>query len=292
MRAILILNPKSGDAEHSPDRAAAPLRAAGFTVLPQTGTAEEWIAALRQPADLVVVAGGDGTVAEVALNMPPDAPPLAVLPFGTANNLACAMGGWADAEALAEGWREGSHRSLDLAEATGPWGARPIVEAAGFGAFAHGVRRADRIGLKGVENGRAAFRDSLRSAPVLRLRLRIDGGEAIPVETLLLEACTMPGFGPQLRLAPCIAPGDNRLAVVTLAPACRDAMLDWLEQPDAGPPPCDCRPARDVAFEWPGGAVRLDDEPLAPEPAGPVRIALSGARVRVLSPPHSRRWNA
>ncbi|KAA2213409.1 diacylglycerol/lipid kinase family protein [Teichococcus oryzae] len=291
MRAILILNPKSGDADHTPEHVADALRQGGFIVEPHLTVPENWSDALREPTELVVVAGGDGTVAQVALTLPPDAPPLAVLPFGTANNLAGAVGGWADAAALAEGWREGSHRGLDLADADGPWGKQRIVEAAGFGAFAHGVRRADRIGIKGVDKGRAAFRESLASAPVLRLSLQVDGA-ATEVETLLLEVSTMPGFGPQLRLAPCIAPGDGRLAVVTLAPACRAAMLDWLEQPESGPPPCDCRPAQHVAFNWPGGPIRLDDEPLSPDLGGPVRIGANGARVRVLSPPHSRRWNA
>jgi diacylglycerol kinase (ATP) len=47
---------------------------------------------LDQPADLVVVAGGDGTIKKIADKAKPGGPPLTILPLGTANNIATTLG--------------------------------------------------------------------------------------------------------------------------------------------------------------------------------------------------------
>jgi diacylglycerol kinase family enzyme len=49
---------------------------------------DSYKAALGKPWDLVAVAGGDGTVAKAARHMPDRNVPLALLPIGTANNVA------------------------------------------------------------------------------------------------------------------------------------------------------------------------------------------------------------
>ena len=53
--------------------------------------------ALDDPGDLAVVAGGDGTVAKVAIGVADtDTPTAAVLPLGTANNIGKALGVFGD----------------------------------------------------------------------------------------------------------------------------------------------------------------------------------------------------
>lgn len=291
MRASLVFNPSAGDEAESLAELTRCLGDGGLTVsvhLSKGGGVEE---ALSQPADLIIVAGGDGTVAKVALALAGQDIPMAVLPFGTANNLACALGSWPDATALAEGWRHATRRRLDVAAAEGPWGRRRLVEAAGFGAFARAVERADERGLKGIEAGRAAFRAVLGAAEPLRLSLTVDG-VAMELQTLLLEVMNIGLLGPNLRLAPEVAPGDGRLALVSLPPNRRDALLGWLEAPEAGPPPTDCHMARHIRLDWPGGTFRLDDEALSQEAPGMIELKQQGEALHVLVPPGSREQQA
>jgi YegS/Rv2252/BmrU family lipid kinase len=97
-RLLVILNPAAGQRRARRCQAVlAHLRAAGCKVeVRRTAAAgdAERVAGAARGADweAVVAAGGDGTVLEVVNGLTPAAPPLAVLPLGTANVLAAEIG--------------------------------------------------------------------------------------------------------------------------------------------------------------------------------------------------------
>ncbi|MBO1076975.1 diacylglycerol/lipid kinase family protein [Roseomonas marmotae] len=275
MRTILFHNPSAGDEDHSQEELVALLRASGLQVELHGTKGDTLRQGLDTPAGLILVAGGDGTLGRVATGLERRDLRLAVLPLGTANNLARALGPWPSARHFAEGWAEAAHRHLNLAvvEAAGgpaPFQRRRFVEAMGFGAFAQAVEVADETGTSGVEAGRDAFRRVLLDAEPRQARVTVNGQQEL-VETLLIEVMNIPLFGPNLVLAQDADPGDGLLDVVTLPPARRQAMLDWLEAPASGPPPVDIRRGATAAIDWPGGHLRLDDEPL--DWPGPVSLA-------------------
>src|SRR4051812_31203729 len=98
---------------------------------------DDWVGSLQEPADLIAVAGGDGTVARVAKAMVGRGIPLAPLPAGTANNISRTLGlvgrHW---EELVRGWADARRATLDIGVAKGPWGSRYFVEGIGAGLFA------------------------------------------------------------------------------------------------------------------------------------------------------------
>lgn len=97
-------------------------------------------AALRDPGDLVVAAGGDGTVRGVALTLAKlgSSAPLAPLPLGTANNIARTLGLVGTTEELLRGLARPYCRPFDLGRIRAPWGEAHFLEAFGVGLFAHG----------------------------------------------------------------------------------------------------------------------------------------------------------
>ena len=63
MRVTLIYNPTAGsDEQLSSNELAGLVRAAGHVVVHQLSHNDSWDEALKKPADIVAVAGGDGTV--------------------------------------------------------------------------------------------------------------------------------------------------------------------------------------------------------------------------------------
>lgn len=93
VRALLIVNPKARNgAESDLDAGMQTLRDAGFNVeFLQSESPEqtqEAIAERHQELDLVIIGGGDGTISSAAHTLHKYQLPLAVLPLGTANDLA------------------------------------------------------------------------------------------------------------------------------------------------------------------------------------------------------------
>jgi len=91
--AVCICNPRAGRALTGPEEVASRLSALGYSV--EFKPTEYRLHALElaqkavvDNADLVIAAGGDGTINEVACGLALSRVPLAILPCGTANVLA------------------------------------------------------------------------------------------------------------------------------------------------------------------------------------------------------------
>lgn len=139
--------------------------------------------------DVVIAVGGDGTVNEVInglLGDLPSAPPaLAVIPTGSANVFARALGLPADpaqaAEVLADALHKGSTRRINL----GKWGSQWFAVNAGFGIDADVIASVERVRRRGfaatpLRYAHAAIRSWLklhRHAPRMSVRAINRNGE-------------------------------------------------------------------------------------------------------------------
>jgi Diacylglycerol kinase catalytic domain len=92
----------------------------------------DWKDALSKRWDAVILAGGDGTVGKSVRWLRDRKTPIAILPLGTANNIARSLGIEGDLESLLSKLPTASARSLDVGRATGPWGKRMFLEALGW----------------------------------------------------------------------------------------------------------------------------------------------------------------
>ena len=92
MRVLLIHNPKAGDRKHGKKQLMASLTRCGHQAFYQSIKERGWEKAFKKPVDLVIAAGGDGTVHKTAWQLMDSGIPLAILPLGTANNLARSLG--------------------------------------------------------------------------------------------------------------------------------------------------------------------------------------------------------
>jgi diacylglycerol kinase family enzyme len=306
VRVTLIHNPGAGRQENDAKALMKLLRRAGYKPRYQSSKDKGWDRVLDKRADVVVVAGGDGTVAAVARRMVRRGVPVAVLPSGTANNVARSLGLLKKPfEELVRGWRDARRVPLDVGLASGPWGERYFIEGIGAGLFAGLLVRSEQNkGKKEKENktkGPAKVVDgALRRlkelaevAEPVEIGAQLDGVD-ISGNYLLFEAVNLPYIGPNLYIAPDTRAGDGKLEVVLVPESQRSRLVKYLdhwhenrERPSLLP----SRRGKHLQIEWTGFALHIDDK-LRPkrkadadDVAGLVDVRVDGAAVEFLGTP-------
>jgi diacylglycerol kinase (ATP) len=288
MRAIVLHNPGAGSGDVSAEDLLAALAAGGITPRYCSTKQPDFADALEEPEDLVVAAGGDGTVLKVISHLRNRSMPIAIVPLGGANNIARSLGMATDPLRIARaGWRETRMVRLDVGTAAGPWGKRLFVESVGVGALAQAMAAVDEGHVTGPEKSalaRQALIEALTAARPMELRLTIDGQE-VECRCLLAEIMNIASTGPRLLLAPAADPGDGALDLVSLEPEGRADMLAWLEASSASGPPLTRRRGCAFAFEWRHEPLHVGDAfPEPPERLHTVEVVVEPDPVTVLVP--------
>jgi diacylglycerol kinase (ATP) len=291
VRVILIHNPGAGDQGKGDARKLQKLlESSGHKVRYQSSKEDDWKRALKKPGDLVVVAGGDGTVGRVVRRMVGRGTPVTLLPTGTANNIGRALGLLERPfEELVRGWENARRVKLDMGVAEGPWGERYFIEGLGAGLFASMLARPEKKAKSGkrpesvVEAALRRLKDLAARCEPVEVAARLDGKD-ISGRYLLLEALNLPYVGPNLFLAPDSRPGDGLLDVVMVTEAQRDRLLKYLDQWQDNRERLAILPTvqgRRLKIEWTGFELHIDDKLKPKKNAKPKKIAgLVEARIK------------
>ena len=309
MRVTVIHNPGAGRHDADTVKALTKLvRRAGHKPRLQSAKEKGWADVLDKKADLVVVAGGDGTVASVTRRMVGRGVPVAILPSGTANNVARSLGLLKTPfEDLVAGWRNARRVPLDVGIASGPWGERFFIEGLGAGLFAELLVRSEQNEAKKkkdkktkrpsqvIQDALRRLKETAKTAEPVEISAQLDGVD-ISGSYLLFEAVNLPFVGPSLLIAPENRVGDGQLEVV-LVPESRRAQLvryldQWHENRERGSL-LPSRRGKHLQIEWTGFALHIDDKlrprkkAKADEIAGLVDVRVNDTAVEFLAPARS-----
>jgi diacylglycerol kinase family enzyme len=299
MQTLLIHNKSAGAGHLTPEELTTALEAGGLKVrhcAPQDPMLDRCLA---DPSEMVVLAGGDGTVARILAKLPFQKRVVAIVPLGTANNIAQSLGILDPAQPgsgneIVTAWRHAARRQLDIGRVAGPWGETRFVEAVGLGPLAKTILQFKTDGVSAADSirlGREAFRHALAHAEPLQSHVSLDGAE-MSGPLLLMEAMNIQHAGSRLRLAPAADVGDGYFDVVTIAPEERQAVLDWIDAGAGAKPPLTATRARRIDIDWQGDPLRIDDfAPETLEHAGAVNIEFIAERLDVLVPSAHDRAN-
>jgi diacylglycerol kinase family enzyme len=262
MRATLFHNPSAGQ-EADKGSILAAMKLADIDVRYVSVKGDNVEDALEKAADLLVIAGGDGTVTEVVTKLRDRSLPVALLPLGTANNIARSLGIAGTPQELVETWKIDHTHPFDIASVKAAWGTSRFLEGFGVGLFAEFLRSASkREKPKGADNlrkGRALLEKKLKQAKPIEVSVAIDG-RAIKGEFLGVEVMNVPFTGPGLPLATKARIDDGLLDVVCFDADRRRDIEKWLDAPQHGQAPVTTRHGKLVEITWADTANRLDDE--------------------------------
>lgn len=249
-----------------------------------TQVARDLVQAGRRP-DMVVAAGGDGTINEIVNGMVGGDVPLGIIPLGTANVLALELGLVRDPAGIAQTLARGFTSQIHLGRADSGMGTRHFAMMAGVGYDAHVVAGVSKSLKRRV--GKLAYVvemvGQLRRFHFRPYRLSFDAAAPVEAASAILsngrhyggayicapeaglgldklDACLFGHGGPRAAIGYGLALGLNRvprLSSVTL------------------------RPFRQMEIEGPAGdPVQGDGDIIAILPA---RISVAASRLRVVT---------
>ncbi len=208
---------------------------AGHTVVDFVNAKDAEASPPPHAIDLIVAAGGDGTVETAASLVAGTPTPLAILPLGTANNIATSLGMDADIPQLISSWHRARRVPLDLGQVRARSKVWLSVEGVGGGFLPAGIAAAQRALESAdahptveVATAVGVFYDVMKTLkPVLRT-ITIDGAR-ISEELLMFEVLNIRSVGPNLVLAPDANPSDGFFDVILAGPSHRTELLEYLE---------------------------------------------------------------
>jgi diacylglycerol kinase (ATP) len=269
MRVLLIHNPKAGDRKHSRKQLMASLNRWGHQTFHQSIKQRGWKKAFKKPVDLVLAAGGDGTVHETAWQLMDSGIPLAILPLGTANNLARTLGFTAPVEEIIQSLHCGKSRPFDVGVARSPRRREYFLEAAGGALFADYFPAAKAREKKGaspeeeLDANLSLLRELALDYRARRWKMSIDGKD-FSGRYILWGAMNIRSAGPALHLAPKAKTNDGRLDFVAVREIERKAFIKHVDAHLAGRKervPLTPRKFRELKITSAPGGTHLDGEP-------------------------------
>jgi diacylglycerol kinase (ATP) len=283
MRVALIHNPGAGDGVYENEDLERLFRDAGHVTHSYRKQPSEVRRAVESDVEVMVVAGGDGSVAKAAATIHEHGSKMAlyILPVGTANNIARSLSIDGTTPMLIKALASARSRKLDIGRASGPWGDKPFIESAGIGFFGtmlqaeHSLRtKVERF----VRNLRPASNDPfemaalglsriVRREPVRRYKVVADGKD-LSGDYLGVEALNIRSIGPRIVLAPDAHSNDGMLELLLVRPEAREELAEYVASMGRSgtlPPPGTARVTR-VEISWAPRRGHLDD---APWPDGP-----------------------
>jgi diacylglycerol kinase (ATP) len=264
MRALLVHNPTAGIKGHNKDSIIDALHLADFKVDYVSTKDNDLKRALKGACDLVVIAGGDGSVGYVFTHLEDRSIPVAIVPLGSANNIARSLSIAGTPAELAEQWRASQVHSFHLVEVNyGKDKKELCAEGFGVGLMAALIKRRAKgkkaDGADDMRRGRRAFSEVVGEAKPLDLEVNIDG-KPWKSDLMSVDVLNIPFAGPALPLAHNADPSDTLLDVIGFESDKRDKLIEWINSPQEKLPPAAALRGEQIEIRWREADSRLDDQ--------------------------------
>lgn len=296
MRICLLYSEKAGGGESQGAMLRLALEAAGHEVVHLVEKDTELARALEDKIDLVVAAGGDGTVARAATALASQPVPLGVLPLGTANNIARSLGIEGSIDAIIQSWKISEPVGMDLGVLRVAETTCRFIEGVGAGLIPRGITALppDALGDGGstdekLQRAAHGYREVLAQLQPRWWTITLDGKEQCG-DYLMLEVLNMPAIGPRLVMSQDADPHDGLLSVVVAEQKHRSQLDDYLRHKADGRETALALPtfhAREIALIGIDEA-HVDDDVRSWSATEAVSISIEPAAVRLLLPNRSR----
>jgi YegS/Rv2252/BmrU family lipid kinase len=224
LRAKLIFNAGSGRAEESPEQLASILTAMQdqrilpevYSVRPDSDLQKVVKDAINSGIELIVVAGGDGTIDSIVGAMVGKDAVLGVIPTGTRNNVAFNLGITGDIANSVALLRNGRKMKIDVGRVHSGPARHWFLEGVALGLVTDLYPMADKIQHGNLAQIGDLFTTFVSASPSV-LRMTLDGNHHLETSALMMMVTNMPFLGPHFQISPDVSFKDGHLDVFTFS---------------------------------------------------------------------------
>ncbi|MBE0680871.1 MAG: hypothetical protein IH589_03070 [Anaerolineales bacterium] len=241
LRAKLIFNEISGRSDESPQQLTEILtEMQNLNILPEVymvhpdSQIESVVrSAIKRGTNLIVVAGGDGTIDSVIGAMIGSSATLGIIPTGTRNNLAFNLGVPSTIAGAVALLRKGRRLKVDVGKIQHGRSGRWFLEDATLGLlsdiypFADSVQHGD---LTQIGN----LLSTVVSSTPSQLRMILEGRKKISISAYMVLIANMPYIGPRFHISPKVFWNDNYLDVFVFSDMSKLDLISYAVQSTGG----------------------------------------------------------
>lgn len=294
----LVHNPTAGDEEHGKEELIKHIQDAGFECRYSSTKEDDW-KEIDDDIELVVVAGGDGTVRKVVKKIlkQKDAKknlPIAVLGLGTANNIAKTFEVDEDTAKAISYWKEGNIKKVDVGRVENVPDVDFFLEGFGFGIFPYLMKE-----MKAEEKEYSSPQEELKAAlkklhSILlnyeprQCNLEVDGTDHSG-KFFMVEVMNIKSIGPNMVLSSLSDPGDGEFEVVLVPEAHKEKFSEFLlHNLTDGEDTYQFHTlkGKKINIKWDGTRIHADDKMLKIEKDTEVKIAVDAGALQFLVKPN------
>jgi len=275
MKSIkLFHNPTAGEGEHTKEDLVKQIEKAGYDCSYSSTKKTEFEESIPEETDIIVLAGGDGTVRKLAAHLLEKpilekSGPIGLLPAGTANNIARTLGIKGTPEEIIVGWNDAEIRSFDVGRISGLDNKNFLLEGIGFGVFPKLIKEMQDRKKKSddpeeeLHEALERLKDIIVNYKTRQCTIMIDDKEHRG-KFLMVEIMNIQSLGPNLNLAPDADPGDGEFEVVLIAESRREELADYIgrRMNKGKDEPFFYQPlkAQKIRVKWEGHLAHIDDQ--------------------------------
>jgi diacylglycerol kinase (ATP) len=241
--AQLLHNPGAGEETHSKKDLITIIEETLDVECRYFSTKEKDWQDIEPGIDLLVIAGGDGTIRKVSRELLNRKRinrqvPIAILPLGTANNIAKTLNITGDVKDIVKGWRKKNIKRFDIGRIEGIPDQQFFLEGFGYGLFPSLIKamrgpdkELKKMPEEKMQRAIEEFEEIILTKKPFSCSVEIDGVDHSG-NYILVEVMNTASIGPNLLLAPGANPGDGKLELVLLTEKHRDQLLNQVRRPD------------------------------------------------------------
>lgn len=294
--AKLLHNPTAGDEGHSKEELISLIESNGFRCIYSSIKSKGW-KNIEPEVDFLIVAGGDGTVRRLTKEllhrkMLAKTWPIALLPLGTANNIAKALDISGTTEEIIQSWHTANAKKYDVGIYDSEK-SKFFLEGFGYGIFPYLMQEMKKQGKESIESPEDKMQAALELLHQISLsyeprkcKLEVDGIDHSG-KYLLAEIMNTRSIGPNLFLSRDADPGDGQLEVVLVREEDKQHFASYVAskmKAVEGAHVFDTLKGKNVRVSWEGTHVHVDDKVLKMKKSSEVKIELREGLLEFLVP--------